>query len=72
MLPPTQSMATVPAVLIMVPGAAAYRSIAGVIGGDTVAAIQNATTAVFVVVALAIGLTVARVLTEREWSLPAR
>ncbi|KXC05875.1 threonine/serine ThrE exporter family protein [Microbacterium hominis] len=63
---------TVPAVLIMVPGAAAYRSIAGVIGGDTVAAIQNATTAVFVVVALAIGLTVARVLTEREWSLPAR
>ncbi|KXZ57119.1 Inner membrane protein YjjP [Microbacterium laevaniformans] len=63
---------TVPAVLIMVPGAAAYRSIAGVIGGDTVAAIQNATTAVFVVVALAIGLTVARVLTEREWSRPAR
>lgn len=63
---------TVPAVLIMVPGAAAYRSIAGVIDGDTLAAIQNGVTAVFVVVALAIGLTVARILTEREWSLPAR
>lgn len=63
---------TVPAVLIMVPGAAAYRSIAGVIDGDTLAAIQNGVTALFIVVALAIGLTVARVLTEREWSLPAR
>ncbi len=63
---------TVPAVLIMVPGAAAYRAITGVISGDTLAAIQNGFTAVFVVVALAIGLTVSRVLTEREWSLPAR
>lgn len=63
---------TVPAVLIMVPGAAAYRAITGVIGGDTLAAIQNGFSAVFVVVALAVGLTVARVLTEREWSLPAR
>ena len=63
---------TVPAVLIMVPGAAAYRAIAGVIAGDTLAAVQNGFTAVFVVVALAIGLTVARVLTEREWSVPGR
>lgn len=63
---------TVPAVLIMVPGAAAYRSIAGVIDGDTLAAIQNGMQAVFVVVALAIGLTVSRVLTEREWQRPAR
>ncbi|WP_454117980.1 threonine/serine ThrE exporter family protein [Microbacterium lacticum] len=61
---------TVPAVLIMVPGAAAYRAITGVISGDTLAAIQNGFTAVFVVVALAIGLTVARILTEREWSRP--
>ncbi|RLK47879.1 threonine/serine ThrE exporter family protein [Microbacterium telephonicum] len=63
---------TVPAVLIMVPGAAAYRAITGVIGGDTLTAIQNGFTAVFVVVALAIGLTVARVVTEREWSPPPR
>ena len=63
---------TVPAVLIMVPGAAAYRSIAGVIDGDTLAAIQNGMQAVFVVVALAIGLTVSRVLTEREWQRPVR
>ncbi|GAA1646144.1 threonine/serine ThrE exporter family protein [Microbacterium flavum] len=61
---------TVPAVLIMVPGAAAYRAITGVIAGDTLAAIQSGLTAVFVVVALAIGLTVARVLTEREWTRP--
>ena len=61
---------TVPAVLIMVPGAAAYRAITGVISGDTLSAIQNGFTAVFVVVALAIGLTVSRVLTEREWSRP--
>ncbi len=59
---------TVPAVLIMVPGAAAYRSITGVTSGDTLTAVQSGFTAVFiVVVALAIGLTVARVLTEREW-----
>jgi uncharacterized membrane protein YjjB (DUF3815 family) len=63
---------TVPAVLIMVPGAAAYRSITGVISGDTLTAVQSGFTAVFVVVALAIGLTVARVLTEREWCDGAR
>lgn len=63
---------TVPAVLIMVPGAASYRAISGVISGDTLAAVQNGFGAVFVVVALAIGLTVARVLTEREWSRPPR
>lgn len=63
---------TVPAVLIMVPGAAAYRAITGVIGGDTLSAIESGFTAVFVVVALSVGLTVARVLTEREWSTPAR
>jgi len=59
---------TVPAVLIMVPGAAAYRAITGVIAGDTLVAIQSGFTAVFVVVALAIGLTVARIVTEKEWS----
>lgn len=62
---------TVPAVLIMVPGASAYRSIAGVIDGDTLSAIQNGVQAISVVAALAIGLTVARVLTEREWG-PSR
>lgn len=62
---------TVPAVLIMVPGAAAYRAIAGTIDGDTLSAVQNGVTAVFVVVALAVGLTVARVVTEREWLRPS-
>ncbi|MEU1972186.1 threonine/serine exporter family protein [Microbacterium sp. NPDC019599] len=57
----------VPAVLIMVPGAAAYRAIVATIDGDTVAAVQYGVQSVSVVVALAIGLTVARILTEREW-----
>lgn len=58
---------TVPGVIIMVPGAASYRAIVATIDGDTVAAVQNGVQAVFVVVALTIGLTVARILTEREW-----
>ncbi|GAA5038492.1 threonine/serine exporter ThrE family protein [Microbacterium fluvii] len=61
---------TVPAVLIMVPGAASYRAIVAMIDGDTVPAIQYGVEAVSVVVALAIGLTVARILTEREWGSP--
>ncbi len=63
---------TVPGVIIMVPGAAAYRSIVATIDGDTVAAVQNGVQAVFVVVALTIGLTVARILTEREWQQSER
>ncbi|GLJ80128.1 threonine/serine ThrE exporter family protein [Microbacterium imperiale] len=62
---------TVPAVLIMVPGASAYRAIVGTIEGDTISAVQYGVTAVFVVVALAVGLTVARVVTEREWQRPS-
>lgn len=58
---------TVPGVIIMVPGAASYRAIVATIDGDTVSAVQNGLQAVFVVVALTIGLTVARILTEREW-----
>lgn len=58
---------SVPAVLIMVPGAAAYRAIVATIDGDTVSAVQYGVQAVSVVVALAIGLTVARIITEREW-----
>ncbi|UIN30795.1 threonine/serine ThrE exporter family protein [Microbacterium binotii] len=58
---------TVPAVVIMVPGAAAYRAIVATIDGDTLAAVQNSVQALFVVAALAIGLTVARVVSEKEW-----
>ncbi|GAA2003152.1 threonine/serine ThrE exporter family protein [Microbacterium ulmi] len=61
---------TVPAVLIMIPGAASYRAIVATIDGDTVSAVQNGGQALFVVVALAVGLTVARILTEREWQVP--
>ena len=58
---------TVPAVLIMVPGAASYAAIVATIEGDTLAAVQQALEAGFVLVGLAAGLTVARVLAEREW-----
>ncbi len=58
---------TVPAVIIMVPGAASYRAIVATIDGDTVAAVEFGILAVFIVIALAVGLTVARVVTEREW-----
>lgn len=61
---------TVPGVIIMVPGAASYRAIVATIDGDTVSAVQNGVQAIFVVVALTIGLTVARILTEREWQQP--
>lgn len=61
---------TVPAVLIMVPGAATYRAISAMIDGDTLAAVEQAAEAMFVLAALAIGLTVARIVTEREWIRP--
>lgn len=58
---------TVPSIVIMVPGAAAYRAIVATIDGDTLTAVQNGVQALFVVVGLVVGLTVARILTEREW-----
>jgi len=61
---------TVPAVLIMIPGAAAYRAIIATIEGHTIVAVQHGVQAVLVVVALAIGLTVARTVTEFEWNRP--
>lgn len=59
---------TVPAVLIMVPGSSAYRALVYLNQGDMVAAGTYGVQALFTVVALAVGLTAARMLTEREWS----
>ncbi|MFI2105233.1 threonine/serine exporter ThrE family protein [Isoptericola sp. NPDC019693] len=59
---------SVPAVVIMVPGAAAYRAIYYVSNGDTTQALAYAVDAGLVVAALAIGLAVARMLTDRAWS----
>lgn len=58
----------VPAVVIMVPGAAAYRAVFHLSDGNTVQALAFAVQAGLVVVALSIGLAVARMLTDRTWA----
>ena len=63
---------TVPAVLIMIPGSAAYRCLVYMNAGDFVAAAGYGLQAFFEIVSLAVGLTVARMLTEREWSREPR
>lgn len=63
---------SVPAVVIMVPGAAAYRAIYFLNDGQTVEALAFGVQAAFVVVSLTIGLTIARTLTDRSWTRSAR
>ncbi|WP_425955362.1 threonine/serine ThrE exporter family protein [Xylanimonas sp. McL0601] len=63
---------SVPAVVIMVPGVAAYRAVFEFNGGDSVAALGFSVDAGLVVVALAIGLAVSRMLTDREWTFEQR
>jgi uncharacterized membrane protein YjjP (DUF1212 family) len=59
---------SVPAVVIMVPGVAAYRSVFEFNAGHSVQALGFAADAALVVIALAIGLAVSRMLTDREWT----
>lgn len=63
---------SVPAVLIMIPGAAAYRAIVYLNQGQTLDALDNAIEAFFVVVCLAIGLAAARIISDREWRVPSQ
>ncbi len=58
---------SVPAVVIMIPGAAGYRSIFYLNAGDTLQALTYGFNAIFVVIAVAVGLTFARSLTEQHW-----
>jgi uncharacterized membrane protein YjjB (DUF3815 family) len=58
---------SVPAVVIMVPGVTAYRAVFALSEGETADALVYGVQAALVVVALAIGLAVARMLTDREW-----
>jgi len=60
---------SVPAVVIMVPGVLAYRAIFEVNAGSTITAIGFGVEAALVVLALAVGLGVARMLTDRDWTL---
>lgn len=59
---------SVPAVVIMVPGVTAYRAVYELNSGRTTEAIGYAVDAGLVVVALSIGLAVARMLTDRNWT----
>lgn len=59
---------SVPAVVIMVPGAAVYRTVVGLNNGDVEVAVTSGVQAVFVVISIAIGLAAARVLTDRAWA----
>lgn len=58
---------SVPAVVIMVPGVTAYRAVFYLSEGNTVAALVSGVQAALVVVALSIGLAVARMLTDPTW-----
>lgn len=58
----------VPAVTIMVPGVLAYQSVFHISNGDTVEALAAGVEAALVVASLAIGLAIARMLTDRTWA----
>jgi len=58
---------SVPAVVIMVPGAAAYRAVVALNNGDSQTAVTSGAQAVFVVISIAVGLAAGRILTDREW-----
>ncbi|MFS0706205.1 threonine/serine exporter ThrE family protein [Cellulomonas sp. 179-A 9B4 NHS] len=57
----------VPAVTIMVPGVPAYRAVYHLSNGDVTQALEHGVPAALVVTALAVGLAVARMVTDREW-----
>ena len=57
----------VPAVTIMVPGVPAYRAVYYLSNGEVSEALTYGVSAALVVTALAVGLAVARMCTDREW-----
>lgn len=59
---------SVPAVVIMVPGAAVYRTVVALNDGQIDVAVGAGVQAVFVTMSIAIGLAAARVLTDRAWA----
>ncbi len=58
---------SVPAVVIMIPGAAGYRAIYYFNSGDAMSALTYGVEAIFVVIAVVVGLTFARSVTDRHW-----
>lgn len=66
-LPAPRIILSVPAVLIMVPGASTYRALVAMIDRDPLSALTNGSVALGIVVALAAGLAIARMLTDPAW-----
>ncbi|APT85481.1 threonine/serine ThrE exporter family protein [Corynebacterium aquilae] len=60
---------TVPAAVIMVPGAAMYQATYALNNHDIDTALASATTAALIVVYISAGLAVARMLTDKDWAL---
>ena len=60
---------SVPAVLIMIPGAAAFRALVFLNDGQITLALANGVQAALIVASLATGLVIARVVTDRSWTL---
>lgn len=61
---------SVPAVLIMIPGAATFRTLVSIINKDPMSALTNGFTSMSILIALAGGLVVARMLTDPAWIAP--
>lgn len=59
---------TVPAVLVMIPGVAAHESLVSVNEGDYTGAVSGILLVVLVVLAIMVGLVVAKLLFDREWA----
>nr|WP_241237099.1 threonine/serine exporter family protein [Georgenia faecalis] len=59
---------SVPAVVIMVPGVSVYRSLVHLNEGEIAEALNSGVEATFVIMALGVGLAMARILTDRNWA----
>jgi uncharacterized membrane protein YjjP (DUF1212 family) len=66
-LPAPRIILSVPAVLIMIPGSSTYRALVAMINRDPLDALTNGSVALGILVALAAGLAVARMLTDPAW-----
>jgi uncharacterized membrane protein YjjP (DUF1212 family) len=59
---------SVPAVLIMIPGATAFRALVYLNDDRTTLALANGAQAAIIVASLAVGLAIARIVTDRSWT----
>jgi uncharacterized membrane protein YjjP (DUF1212 family) len=59
---------SVPATLVMIPGVKVYGAMVNLNEGFSAAALAQGTDAVFVVLAIAVGLVIAKLITDRDWA----